>query len=714
MSGYQACATAAAHLLITATLQALVAFAGPEGPGFSIDAAQRAHLAIIAAIGCGAPLLLLLLTPKATPTRAGGKAGTTAEGQEGQAAPPVAAPTDAQACADTLAPAPTTNPAGAGTGTSAARAAVSVAPAEYDDDQPPYRSRLLGRSVTFTVKFPSLHLADLPLAATPEGREAQRACVERTLSEKASLLAGAPVTLRCVTLLMGAGCVVVHGEVVADDDSERGDGGGRGEGMAATLLRGMGASDVATQLLPEGARMFDGDAAVLLLGNGAPATELAFSAAEGRFVEAPPRSAPALADVPGMLLLSATWPLLALPRGGSSRVHLQFGLGLLAHALGYDPELVVSWVPSDLNGNATAPTPLVRASVAMLQAAARARGNPPGLVDIDVDLGPRPSHGVFIVQLIDGDALLAAHSVALLPASAQAIVAELLRARLPADTLHDVAHDLGVLLCGPRTRAPGDAAVLHSVALDLMAWESTCRSALPALRALLDELDVSLHELDAGGAEQVAPNCSSPGGGPAVDVAVARPPSQPRASRPLLLWCWACIILLAVKAVRFLAEGLRAGALAVLFHALPYALAALPTASARLSARLPHALRSVDSCAARRVYTAVLTLLTMTTTAHFPASAVFLSCGGDVPLLLAWAWLEPPRSPALSAAISLLAEVPAACMYRWHAFAFCGQAVSVGQAQLEAATRVALLSAVHIAAWWAGTRASRPTKLKVA
>jgi hypothetical protein len=70
-----------------------------------------------------------------------------------------------------------------------------------------------------------------------------------------------------------------------------------------------------------------------------------------------------------------------------------------------------------------------------------------------------------------------------------------------------VAHDLGVLLCGPRVRTTGGAAVLRSVVLALMASESACRPGLPALRALLDGL---LCELDAGDPElEASPGSSS-------------------------------------------------------------------------------------------------------------------------------------------------------------------------------------------------------------
>jgi hypothetical protein len=143
------------------------------------------------------------------------------------------------------------------------------------------------------------------------------------------VLAGAPVSLHVVTLYVGAGCVVVHGSVLMEDGGARGEVGA--DEVAATL-RAVGASAVLMRLLPEGARLLDGDTAVLQLGDGAPPMEFAFSAADGRVVEA--LSAPPPAPPPGVPLLSSTWPLLAVPRGGSGSVHLQFGMRELARALG--------------------------------------------------------------------------------------------------------------------------------------------------------------------------------------------------------------------------------------------------------------------------------------------------------------------------------------------------------------------------------------------
>jgi hypothetical protein len=407
-------------------------------------------------------------------------------------------------------------------------------------------------------------------------------------------------------------------------------------------------------------------------------------------------------------LLSAMSPLLAVPRGGGGLVHLQFGTRELASALGNDPELVVSWVPS---GAHAVPTPLVRARVAALQAAARARGNPPGLIDVDVELGPRPRHGLFIAQLVDGDALLAARSVALLPASAQAVVAELLRARLPADTMHAVAHDLGVLLCSPRVRTTGGAAVSRSVVLALMASESACRPGLPALRALLDGL---LRELDAGDAElEASPGSSSSPVATATDAGI-------RTSNPIpLLWCWACVIVSCTKAAQHFVHQGGTAALAMALFGLPYALHIL-AASTRLSVLLPRALRGVDPVPAHRIFIAAVCFLTVATGVNpLPnAPECHLKYAGDLGILLAVAWFERPRSPAVGVALSLGADLPSINLLKRYVLACCGQATSAGQALFDVGLHAALVIAVHVAVWWwapsplpPGTRA---TKLKVA
>jgi hypothetical protein len=102
-------------------------------------------------------------------------------------------------------------------------------------------------------------------------------------------------------------------------------------------------------------------------------------------------------------------------------------------------------------------------------------------------------------------------------------------------------------------------------------------------------------------------------------------------------------------------------------------------------------------------------------------SCVHCRYPGDIGILLAGAWFEQLRSPALGAALSLLAELPASQLYRWHALACCGQATSAGQALVQVGPRAALLTALHVAVWWWAPstlpqepRAGRATKLKVA
>ncbi|KAG1673305.1 hypothetical protein FOA52_002585 [Chlamydomonas sp. UWO 241] len=273
VSCYQACASVASHLLLNGMLGTHAAF------GFPIDATLQTEMAMVAATECSS-LLLLLLTPKAVPTRARGKSSTTAGDQPTSSA---SAPTDTQANAGLHAPANDTM--------AMARAAVPVAPTTCDGaQQPKYHSRTLNRSVAFTVKFP----------------------------EQASLQRGAPVSLRVMQLSVGAGCVVVHGRVFGNGTGVR-----ASSDEVAAMLRAMCVSDVLMRLLQEGARLLDEDTAVLQLGDGAPLMELAFNAADGRFLEAPRSDQPPPVPLPGVPLLSATWPLLALPASGSGRVHLQ-------------------------------------------------------------------------------------------------------------------------------------------------------------------------------------------------------------------------------------------------------------------------------------------------------------------------------------------------------------------------------------------------------
>ncbi|KAG1671145.1 hypothetical protein FOA52_005399 [Chlamydomonas sp. UWO 241] len=655
MAGLQTWASVASHVLLNAVLEAQATFC----PGFHIDADLRIELAVVAATEVAALLLLLLLlTPKAAPTRAGG--GKAAS--DGQTTPPVAAPTNAaQFGADARAPVNNAARDPSGTPTAAtdscadadttmAREVVPlVAPTTTAPDGAglQYTSVLMSREVPFTAKFPSLHLADHPRLATPEGLAAVRARAERKLSARISLLLGTPVSLQFVTLTVGAGCIVVHGKMVVD--------GCEGSEAEAEMIRAVMASELLEELAPEGEHVLDGDTAVLQLGGGAAPMELAFIAAGGRFMQGPARSAEPVVPPPGVPLLSTTGPLLALPSGGSGLVHLQFGIALLARALGNDPELV----------------------------------------------------------LVDGDALLAVHSVAVLPASAVPVVAELLRARIPAASLHAVAHDLGVLLCGPSVRSAGDAAVSRRIVLALMAAESASRPALPALRALLDGC---LLELDAGDTEvKASPSSSSPVVTTA-DAAADCPPYN----RPPPLWCRVVFIVCAVKLAGFLLEGERVAALSMALLCVPYGLEIL-AGKTRVFSRLPRVLRGLDACAAGRIYRVLVHLGAVVSGINpIPRAPDHLKHGGDIATLLAWSWFERPRSPALGAAFALLVKLPSSYLFYWHELSCCGQATSAGQALAGICLRGALLIAVHVAVWWAtsnppaGSRAGRASKLKVA
>jgi hypothetical protein len=185
--------------------------------GFPINVSQRTTLMMVATIECVTPLLLLLITPKAAPTGVG--AGKAASVSDDQPTSPVSAPTDEQAGADTLAPAPANDAANdpsastdsrADTDAATPPAAVPGAPTATTSDAaqpqyPPYRSRHLDRSVAFTAMFPSLHLADHPAAATPEWRDILSARLSSVVSEQAALQRGAPVSLRVMQLVICAG-----------------------------------------------------------------------------------------------------------------------------------------------------------------------------------------------------------------------------------------------------------------------------------------------------------------------------------------------------------------------------------------------------------------------------------------------------------------------------------------------------------------------------
>jgi hypothetical protein len=231
----------------------------------------------------------------------------------------------------------------------------------------------------------------------------------------------------------------------------------------------------------------------------------------------------------------------------------------------------------------------------------------------------------------------------------------------------------------------------------------------------------ALREPGAGDAEQEASPSSSSPGDTASDAAADRPP---RANSHPLPWVVTCLIILVVKAAQCVVEGEGSATLFVLLL-LPYALHITLVSSTRLSALLPRALRGVDACAAQRIYTAAVYLAALacalaTGINPVPGAAEQFKSGGDIGLLLATAVFARPRSPALGVALSLLAELPAASLLRWHALACCGQLTCAGQALVEVGLRSACCIAVHAAMWFwdrstlpPEARAGRAAKLKV-
>ncbi|KAG1661993.1 hypothetical protein FOA52_012164 [Chlamydomonas sp. UWO 241] len=319
MSGYQACVGAISYLLLNAMIETQSAFGDIGCP---IDAKLRMKLVVVAAIECGAPLLLLQLTPGA------GKAASTSDAQPTSAA---AAHINLQTGADTRVLVPANDPADDPSGTSAAshsradtalvRAAVPVAlPAATTSDgaQLQYTSVLMTRSVPFAAiplmapgRPPAPRHARGPRGPAHEARahtQSAGLAADRSISVAAIRGAGRGLGLHRGARPSGCRQLVV-------DEAE------------AEMIRAVIASELLMELASEGAHVLDDDAAVLQLGGSATSMELAFIAAGGRFLEGPARSAPPVPP-PDVPLLSATWPLLVLPSEGSGLMHLQSeGLG---------------------------------------------------------------------------------------------------------------------------------------------------------------------------------------------------------------------------------------------------------------------------------------------------------------------------------------------------------------------------------------------------
>ncbi|KAG1667530.1 hypothetical protein FOA52_013720 [Chlamydomonas sp. UWO 241] len=369
------------------------------------------------------------------------------------------------------------------------------------------------------TKFPSLHLSEHPHLALSHGVAALRAHLERKASEFEAR--NTHVAIRLVRLDVAAGCVVVvgrwevHGAEDASEEDLRAlvndflleetmqdaDELAEGERTPASVLDGaaLDSSSVVWQPLgvPDGEDA-SGEASPPWLGAEASPgraqtspEETGDTAEEGRPHGTHP---PSLEGVP---LLAATTLLVALPQSGGNRVCVQFETPLLAHELGSDPDLVISFAPAGDDDSEPAPyASLVRARVGDLQADARARGNPPGLMDVDVnmeDLGhalscaARERGGMLIVQLVDDPSLLASVLVPLLPCAASPAVVEISNLGLDERTAQHVACDLGLMLLAPRDPAPAARRLRDHARRSLEQWAQQAGH-LPATLALVESV----------------------------------------------------------------------------------------------------------------------------------------------------------------------------------------------------------------------------------
>ncbi|KAG1657006.1 hypothetical protein FOA52_012007 [Chlamydomonas sp. UWO 241] len=316
-----------------------------------------------------------------------------------------------------------------------------------------YRSLTAGNAskVQLLTKFPTLHLSQHSQLSTPEGLAALQARLERRASEVLSRLRGQPMEVRLAQFYVAAGCVVVGGIWHVSG------AGGVSEQEMRVLVEEVLLGEMLQEVdpAPKGMRttgcILDSTSDMWQLGSddddeSAPEQPTLHVETGGACTPVAP---PAME---GVQLLVATTPLQALPPhdNGRSRVSMQFATPLLARALGRDPELIISFAPA---GGASAPlASLLRARVCDLQTVARARGKPPGLMDVDIHLGgvlagaAREYGGMFIAQLVDGPTMLAAVPVPLLPCAARPAVAELSRLGLDLRTTSHIACDLGLFV----------------------------------------------------------------------------------------------------------------------------------------------------------------------------------------------------------------------------------------------------------------------------
>ncbi|KAG1658637.1 hypothetical protein FOA52_007571 [Chlamydomonas sp. UWO 241] len=552
----------------------------------------------------------------APPVPAGGS-GSGSACARGEPAPSAAPSAPAAGAVATPAPAAAPPPAGGGNATPAtgggdggSGSGSGGGGGGRPDGLARYRSVLAAHTagIHFVTKFHNLHLSHHPHLSSAQGVAALRARLEHRASEVVSRMRGTPVAVCLVQLDIAAGCIVVNGrwelqgaegmseqdmralveDVMMEEMWQEVDPVPEGMHTPASVLD-TGVLDSTSTLWQLGPDSDDGDDVTQPPPQPVTTVETGRPAAGAEAARPPqPPVPPATAGVP---LLAVTTPLLALPRDSSARVHLQFATPLLAAALGVDPELVVSFAPAGGAG-VGAPAPhasLLRARVCDLQAAARAHGNPPGLMDVLVDMGvgdgegvdggaaaraARAHGGVLIAHLVVGPVLLATAPVPLLPSAARPAACELSRLRLDARVALHVAFDLSLLVLAPRAgEAPHHErrALMRSAAAHLAQWARQAGH-LPATLALLDDVAAQLDAADASdaaqqlrdsavvsvgaagapfsGADAGAPSPAAAGavgtddgGGGSVSMADASPTGRPRHSLPCCpvglstLWC---------------------------------------------------------------------------------------------------------------------------------------------------------------------------------
>ncbi|KAG1671640.1 hypothetical protein FOA52_006871 [Chlamydomonas sp. UWO 241] len=373
------------------------------------------------------------------------------------------------------------------------------------------------------------------------------------------------------------------------------------------------------------------------------------------------RTPVALPSLEGVPLLATTTPLQALPlhNGGHDHVSMQFATPLLARALGRDPELVVSFAPAGGAGTPAPPASLLRARIGDLQTAARARGNPPGLMDVNIQFrgalagAAREYGGVLIVQLVDGPNMLAALPVLLLPGAARLAVAAWPRPRL-------------LMQWAQQARLPATLALLDSAVAQMDAADATPpprTSAPPAQHAPAAAQDGVGGALAADREAGSSASAVQPSGA----AARAPPTLAPTAGGPTALWCWVNVLFTLVALVRnFFEDGLgRAflgGAASCCMYTLPFIVILVMRARPALLARLPRWLSRADASLMRRVYNLLHHVACVQVFGHVPPGvSTLLRTGMDIPFLGMFEFGEPlgVRVWWVRAALSVVLVMPA-------------------------------------------------------